>query len=234
MRITKIHEDGNTKIHEGREDPRRRKKALWAFLSSWAFVSSWIFVFPSSWIFVFAQTSLPPGALSLVSEDRHGSLVALCADTGEPVIQQGAKQIRATGVWVGERSNLRRVQAGVGACDPAWSPDGRFLALTSAEGLWVLPAKALAASLRAEAKLPLGESMEYTYRAFSKPQWSPDGALVALLVTNGGTSRVEVFDASTGRLFYTSPPENYSFSWAGGGRELKLGSTEIRLPSRIR
>jgi hypothetical protein len=50
-------------------------------------------------------------------------------------------------------------------------------------------------------------------------------------VTNGGTSWVEVFEIATGRLFYTSPPENSSFRW-GRGRELRLSSTEIRLPSR--
>ena len=193
-------------------------------------MSSWIFVLVSC-IFVFAQTPLPPGALTLINEDRYRSLIALCADTGAPPVQQGAKTIRATAVWAGRQSNLRKVQAGTGACDPAWSPDGRRLAVTSAEGLWLIPADAAVGFLRVEARVPLGKFAESTYRAFSDPEWSSDGQLVALVVTNGGTSWVEVFEIATGRLFYTSPPENSSFRW-GRGRELRLSSTEIRLPSR--
>jgi hypothetical protein len=55
--------------------------------------------------------------------------------------------------------------------------------------------------------------------------------LVALLVSNGGTTWVEVFDVNSGRLFYTSPPEQSSFTWSNA-RLLKLGNTEIQLPRR--
>jgi Tol biopolymer transport system component len=173
---------------------------------------------------------LPPGAIALVNQDRFGSKVALCAETGEPEVRHGAKRIRGTAVWAGERANLRRIRAGLGACDPAWSPDGRRLAVTAAEGLWVFPANSADGMLRVESRLPQG-STEFNYRAFSSPRWSPDGVLVALVVTNGGTAWVEVFDANSGRLFYTSPPENYTFSWTSA-RELKLGDLEIHLPRR--
>jgi Tol biopolymer transport system component len=197
-------------------------------------IALWIFV--SSSPLVLAQTSshsaeggtLPPGAVSLVNQDRFGSKVALCAETGEAAVQQGARRIRGTAVWAGERTNLRRIRAGLGACDPAWSPDGRRLAVTAAEGLWVFAANSTEGMLRVESRLPQG-SREYNYRAFSSPRWSPDGVLVALVVTNGGTAWVEVFDANSGRLFYTSPPENYTFTWTSA-RELKLRDTEIHLP----
>jgi hypothetical protein len=208
-----------TKVHEGL--PRKRT-------GSWFVLSSWLLAFPAAQV----SLPLPPGAVTLINEDRYGSKVALCADTGEPFVQQGARKIRSTGVWAGERSSLHRVEAGLGACDPVWSPDGRYLAVTSAEGLWVLRANAQEAFLRVESRLPFGGVTEYYYRAFSQPRWSADGMLVALIVSNGATSWVEVFEVATGELLYTSPPENYSFSWGDDSRELKMGSTEVHLPAR--
>jgi hypothetical protein len=191
-------------------------------------VALWVFV--SSWSVALAQSALPPGAVALINEDRHGSQLALCADTGEPAIQQGAKKIRGTAVWVGEGANLRRIRAGLGACDPSWSPDGQRLAVTAADGLWVFPADSPDGTLRVESRSPIG-SIEFNYRAFSGPRWSPDGMLLALIVSNSGTSWVEVFEAESGRLFYTSPPENDTFSWTAA-RQLKLGALEIRLSRR--
>jgi hypothetical protein len=197
-------------------------------VSSWIALSSWLVVFPAAQ----ASSPLPPGAVTLINEDRSGAMVALCAGTGEPDVQQGARRIRSTAVWAGERSSLHRVDAGLGACDPVWSPDGRYLAVTSAEGLWVFPAESPEGVLRVESRVPFGGSTEFNYRAFSGPRWSADGMLVGLLVTNGATSWVEVYEVVTGRLLYTSPPENDSFSWSAAGRDLKLDSAEIHLPSR--
>ena len=184
----------------------------------------------SSWSFALAQATLPSGAVALVNQDHYGSRVALCADTGEAPVQQGAKKIRGTAVWVGEGANLRRIRAGIGACDPSWSPDGRRLAVTAADGLWVFPANSSDGTLRVESRLPLG-SIEFNYRAFSGPRWSPDGVLLGLVVTNRGTSWVEVFEANSGRLFYTSPPEHDTFTWTAA-RQLKLGALEIHLSRR--
>jgi dipeptidyl aminopeptidase/acylaminoacyl peptidase len=152
----------------------------------------------------------------------------MCVDTGGQDVQRGLRKIRSTEVWAGDGANLHKLNAGLGACDPAWSPDGRRIAVIDATGLWVFPANSTDGSLRAVSKVPFGEITEMTYRAFSQPDWSSDGMLVAVLVTNGSTSWVEVFE---GRLFYTSPPEIYTFTWGGGARDLKVGTLEIRLPS---
>jgi Tol biopolymer transport system component len=191
-------------------------------------VALWVAV--SSWSFPLAQGALPRGAVALINEDRHGPLIALCADTGEPPIQQGPKTIRGTAVWAGEGANLLRIRAGLGACDPSWSPDGRRLAVTAADGLWVFPANSPEGALRVESRLPLG-SPSLNYRAFSNPRWSPDGMLLGLVVTNPGTSWVDVFEVSSGNLLYTSPPEHDSFTWTAA-RELKLGALKIHLSGR--
>ena len=174
---------------------------------------------------------LPPGAVSLVNEDWSGSHLALCAQTGEPAIKRGARTIAQTAVWAGDASAVHKLAAGPGACDPAWSPDGKRLAVTAADGLWIFPAESAAGALVAESRVPAGQSTEFTYRAFSHPAWSPDGDLVALVVTNGGISWVEVYDALGGALFYTSPPDSSSFSWGATARDLKVGDLNVRLPA---
>jgi hypothetical protein len=174
---------------------------------------------------------MPAGATRVVNQDRLGTRLAICAQTGEEPILRGNRRVTATAVWVGEAGReLRRVAAGQAACDPAWAPDGRLLALTALDGLWVFSAESAAGSRRVDAKS--ADSSEFAYRAFSRPRWSPDGALIALLVTNGGTSWVQVFDAASGRPFYTSPPETYSFQWGGDARDLTVGTTKVRLPAR--
>jgi hypothetical protein len=178
-----------------------------------------------------AQRPLPQGAVALVNEARSGRQIAICAQTGEPEVRQGARRIVPTAVWVGIATDLHKLRAGLGACDPAWSPNGRFVAVTAVDGLWVFPAASIDGTLRVESRVPMGEPNEFTYRAFSHPQWSPDGLLVAVVVTNGGTSWVEVFDVATGGLLYTSPPEQDSFIWSNR-RELKLGDIEVQLPGR--
>jgi hypothetical protein len=168
--------------------------------------------------------------VTLINQDQFGARLALCASTPESAVKRGARTIAATAVWVSQASEFRRLNAGIGACDPAWSPDGKRLALTAANGLWIFPAGPTGGRLVVESKVPIGEPTEFTYRAFAHPKWSPGGALVALLVTNGATSWVEVFDSIGGRLFYTSPPESYSFSWGATARDLRAGDLDVRLP----
>jgi hypothetical protein len=178
-----------------------------------------------------AQRPLPPGAVSLVNEDRFGSRLALCIETASEGVQRGPRKIPATEVWAGEHATLRKLNAGLGACDPAWSPDGRYLVLVAEEGLWLFSANSAEGRVRVESRVPPGLLAEYSYRAFARPEWSSDGALVALVVTNVGMSWVEVFEMASGRLLYTSPPGIHTFSWGANARDLKVGSLDIHLPA---
>src|SRR5471032_2767434 len=102
---------------------------------------------------IHAQAPLPDGAVSLVNEDRFGTHVALCAQTGGLVIQQGARRVVPTSVWAGLGIDFHKLNAGPGACDPAWSPDGRQLAVTATDGLWIFPADSSVGQLRVESRL---------------------------------------------------------------------------------
>ena len=143
-----------------------------------------------------------------------GGLVDVVAEKGDEV------RVVGDDVPVGaEIALLVLLAGGEGKAQPldACSRDGRG-------------ARAADGALRVESRLPLG-SIEFNYRAFSSPRWSPDGVLLGLVVTNRGTSWVEVFEANTGRLFYTSPPEHDTFTWTAA-RQLKLGTLEIHLSKR--
>jgi hypothetical protein len=71
---------------------------------------------------------------------------------------------------------------------------------------------------------------EFDHRVFAAPQWAPDGSAVAVLVSNGVTGWVEVFDARTGMTLYSSEPETYEFTWESDSVSLRFGSRVIRLP----
>ncbi len=210
-----LHADGMARVcvdvrwpqSHSEADSRASKLGPMRLTTIHSTVALWVAV--SSWSFPFAQTTLPRGAVALINQDHHGSRVALCADTGEAPVQQGAKKIRGTAVWVGEGTSLRRIRAGLGACDPSWSPDGQRLAVTAADGLWVFPANSPEGALRVESRLPLG-SIEFNFRAFSSPRWSPDGCcsdwLSPTVVRRGWRcSRPAAAGFST-RLLRSTPP----------------------------
>src|SRR2546430_16267746 len=90
---------------------------------------------------IYAQSPLPAGAVVLVDQDRFGSHAALCAQTGGRTVRQGARTIAPTAEWVGEGDVFHKLNAGVGACDPVWSPDGGRLAVTAAAGLRSVPSQ---------------------------------------------------------------------------------------------
>jgi len=178
-----------------------------------------------------APPELPSFVGSLVNFDRRDGRVAACAlepGGGEVVI--GARKIPRTFVWVIEPDAARQLGSTPGSCDPAWSPDGTRLAVVAANGLWTYSPTLGDPRLLAETHLPRQPKDESDYTAFSKPRWSPDGARLAYLVTNGATSWVEVVDAATGRRLYRSDTDTYGFEWTTDPRVLRVGTRTVRLP----
>jgi len=178
-----------------------------------------------------APPELPTFVGSLVNFDRRDGRVAACAlEPGGGEIVIGARKVPRTFVWVIEPDRARQLGSTPGSCDPAWSPDGSRLAVAATNGLWTYSPTLGDPRLLAETHLPRQPKHESDYTAFSKPRWSPDGARLAYLVTNGATSWVEVVDAATGRRLYRSDTDTYGFEWTTDPRVLRVGTRTIRLP----
>ena len=173
---------------------------------------------------------LPPGAIRVVrytwSEDR----VAICAEEPGPPIVRGVRLIQPTRVWVTDGVKTRRIATAPGTCDPAWSPAGDWLAVAAPDGLWILSGDLRITLHLVDTRHRDAPASEFDHRTLSQPQWAPDASRLAFLVSNGGTSWVEVIDARTGEALYDSDPETYEFAWGGDSRSLRFGSRVARLP----
>ena len=174
--------------------------------------------------------SVPPGAVRLVNYARHGKLVAICAEEPGPAIERGGRLISRTRVWVQEDTNVRQVATAPGSCDPAWSPEGDRVAVAAPDGLWVLSSDLRVTIHLVDTRHTESPANEFDPRTLSKPQWAPDASRLAFLVSNGGTSWVEVVHARTGEPLYNSEPETFEFAWGVDSRSLRFGSRVARLP----
>ncbi len=173
---------------------------------------------------------LPPGAIRLVNYARHAALVAVCAEEPGLPIERGGRLIPRTRVWVQRETEVRQVATAPGTCDPAWSPDGDWVAVAAPDGLWVLSSDLHVTMHLVDTRHTEAPANEFDHRTLSGPQWAPDASRLAFLVSNGGTSWVEVVDARTGEVLYNSDPETYEFAWGVDSRSLRFGSRVARLP----
>ena len=176
------------------------------------------------------QPPLPPGALRLVNFAWDNGRVAICAEEPGPPVEQGARLFPRTRVRVRAATAMGQIATSAGTCDPGWSPDGRFLAIVAPDGLWKLSGDLQLTSHLVDSRHSEVPANEFDHRVFAAPQWAPDGSAVAVLVSNGATGWVEVFDARTGGTLYSSEPETYEFTWESDSVSLRFGSRVIRLP----
>ena len=173
---------------------------------------------------------VPPGALRLINFTWHKGRVAMCAEEPGPPVEQGTRLVPRTRVWVRDATATRQIATGAGTCDPTWSPDGERLAVVAPDGLWILAADLRQTSHLIDTRHAEAPANEFDDRTFTGPQWAPDASAVAVLVSNGATTWVEVFDARTGETLYSSEPETYEFAWGADSRSLRFGSRVVRLP----
>ena len=173
---------------------------------------------------------VPPGALRLVNFTWHKGRVAICAEEPGPSIERGARLILRTRVWVRDGTTTRQVATGAGTCDPAWSPDGDWVAVAAPDGLWVLSADLRTTMHLVDTRHSEAPANEFDHRTLARPQWAPDASAIGFVVSNGGTAWVEVVGARTGDRLYTSNPETYEFAWEADSRALRFGPRVARLP----
>ena len=173
---------------------------------------------------------VPPGALRLINFTWHKGRVAICAEEPGPPVERGARLTPRTRVWVRDATATRQIATGAGTCDPAWAPEGDRLAVVAPDGLWVISADLRQTSHLVDTRHSETPANEFDHRTLAGPLWAPNASAVAVLVSNGATGWVEVFDVRTGQTLYSSEPETYEFSWSADSRSLRFGSRVVRLP----
>ena len=179
---------------------------------------------------VLGAPPVPPGAVRLVNFVWHERRVAICAEEPGPPIERGNRQVARTRVWVRDGNITKQLSTDLGSCDPAWSPDGTKLAVVDLDGLWVLSSNLLQTTHLFDARdrdTPIGQFID---RTLAGPLWSPDGTAIALHVSNVTTGWVEVVDARTGGILFSSEPEIYDFAWNSDSKSLRFGSRIVRIP----
>jgi TolB protein len=109
---------------------------------------------------------------------------------------------------------------GLGAADPAWSPDGRTIAFVrgwaSPDAIFVV--KPDGSGLRNLTPKPVG--------AYAAPAWSPDGRKIAFVSDRDGNSEVYVMNAngSGQRSLTRNPAYDADPSWSPDGRKIAFVS----------
>ena len=174
---------------------------------------------------------VPPGATRVVSYDRWGGQLAVCAelpDKTAALMQRNGRPLPPTTIFIVEDERVHKVLMSLGGCDPAWSPDGRQLAFTAPDGVWTIAPGSNTGVRLVDTTLSGG-----AYTVFEKPRWSPDGTRLAFAVVTGAedgpSSHVQVVRVEDGATVYQSDPRTAHHEWTGP-RQLRIGTHAVEIP----